>query len=267
MKLQKNWVCSSAAVALAFLGWSGAAIGQTFSSGSTGADGELNLTAVNTTTPVTVRAGGVYHYTTVNIGATHTLRFNRGPDNAPVVILATGDVTITGTIDISGNPGAMPGGVVGPQNGALGGPGGFNGGNGGIFNGPPPAAGQGPGGGAPSLGNGASGGTYAASSAFVALTPLFGGSGGGGGGGSFNFSVGGAGGGGGGAILIASNTRIVLNGTIRSNGGDPLQNNSAGCHNIAAAGAGGAIRLVAPEIVGAGHLRALRGIHVSPNSS
>ena len=31
-----------------------------------------------------------------------TLRFNRNPNNAPVYRLATGDVTISGTIDVSG---------------------------------------------------------------------------------------------------------------------------------------------------------------------
>ena len=232
-----------------------AALGQAFSSGSTGADGALTLTTSGSTN-ITLKPGGVYHYTTVTIGSSHTVNYLRNPDNAPVVILATGDVTIDGTINVNGfaAPNWGSGGSV--RIGAAGGAGGFNGGNGGHFGASFPTAGHGPGGGTPSNGIvGGSGGSYGAPTAFVGLTPLFGGSGGGGSTGSSSFPFGGAGAGGGGAILIASSTRILINGTIRANGGD---GDTAGVL-AGGAGSGGAIRLVAPEIVGVGALQALRG--------
>lgn len=240
------------------------ALGQTFNSGSTGADGPLNVTA---NTNITVRPGGVYNYTTVNIAANQTLRYFRNTDNSPVVILASGDVTISGTIDVSGVSGVAPGfGQTGPNPGGAGGPGGFNGGNGAFISTNPPVtipstAGQGPGGGVagPNGGLGGQGGTYGAPTAFVALTPLFGGSGGGGGGDGQPGNGSGSGGGGGGAILIASNSRIILNGFVRANGAS-TSGSASGCARQAGAGAGGVIRLVAPEVAGSGVLQALRGV-------
>jgi hypothetical protein len=77
------------------------------------------------------------------------------------------------------------------------------------------------------------------------LIPLIGGSGGGGAG-APGTSTGRGGGGGGGAILIASNSRIIINGAIVSNGGiGGTQGNVA-----TNGGSGGAIRLVAPRISG-----------------
>lgn len=76
---------------------------------------------------------------------------------------------------------------------------------------------------------------------------------------------GGAGGGGGGAILIASSTRIIINGTMRANGGAAGVNVNIACTNQGAAGSGGAIRLVAPTIEGPGTLQALRGSYFGPN--
>jgi hypothetical protein len=240
-------------------------LAQTFSSGSTGADGVFNPVAG--TTNITVRPGGVYNYTTVNIPSTATLRYLRSNDNAPVVILASGDVTISGTIELSGFPGGGAGtGATGPAPGGPGGPGGFNGGfSGFVSTNPPltvlPTAGQGPGGGAAAVGvNGAGSGTYAAPTSFVALTPLFGGSGGGGGANGTSGGGAGTGSGGGGAILIASSTRIIVNGTIRANGAAASTNFNIGCIFQPGAGAGGAIRLVAPEISGSGILQALRGL-------
>ena len=245
------------------------AAAQTFSTGSTGADGAFNVT-VGGNTDITVRPGGVYNYTTFNIGPSGIVRFLRNTDNSPVVILVTGDVTISGSLSVSGVDGAAPGATFnGPNPGAAGGPGGFSGGNGGFNNGTPaftvlPTAGHGPGGGTPGVvgGQGGQGGTYGAPTTFVGLVPLFGGSGGGGGTGKTGFPgtvSGGAGGGGGGAIVIASNTRIIINGTLRANGGAASANGSAACENFASAGTGGAIRLVAPQIVGAGRIEALRG--------
>lgn len=240
--------------------WAQAALGQTFSSGSTGADGALIRGSFGNET---VRPGGVYNYTTVNISG--SIRYLRNSDNAPVVILATGDVNISGSIIVDGSNGAGANSIFsGPTVGADGGPGGSNGGNGGFSGGSipaaavPPTAGHGPGGGAPSTGSGAQGGSYAAPTSFVTLTPLFGGSGGGGGQAAF-VSTGGSGGGGAGAILIASSTRINITGQIRANGGNASGGSSGGCTAGGAAGAGGAIRLVAPVITGTGNLQAIRG--------
>lgn len=104
-----------------------------FNSGSTGADGALSPT-VNT--EIELPASGILNYTTVNIPAGVTVKFKRNTANTPVFILASGDVTIAGSLDIRGAD-AKPTGTYG--DGALGddgipgvgGPGGFDGGRGG----------------------------------------------------------------------------------------------------------------------------------------
>src|SRR5687767_9672925 len=113
----------------ALLAWTHAVNGQSFSSGSTQVDGVLNIPA-NSTTSITVRPGGVYNYETITVGANATLRFNRGSDNSPVVLLASGDVTINSgaAIEVGGSNGPTSNGA-GPAPGGLGGPGGFNGGH------------------------------------------------------------------------------------------------------------------------------------------
>ena len=235
--------------------WAQAVLAQTFSSGSTGADGPLIVSGAQT---ITVRPGGVYNYTTVTININSSLNFAPGPDNSPVIMLATGDVTINagGVIAVNGN--ASPGGS--PSIGGSGGPGGFAGGNGGVT--PNLAsAGFGPGGGQPVAGFPGPGqrGTYGAPDAFVTLIPLFGGSGGAGGGSATGSP---AGGGGGGAILIASSTRINFlstNSNIRANGGNWNSGSSLCNNSSSSAGSGGAIRLVAPQIIGPGVLRAIGG--------
>ena len=80
------------------------------------------------------------------------------------------------------------------------------------------------------------------------LIPIVGGSGGGGGAGTPG--VGGAGGGG--AMLIASATRIDLNGSIEAVGGP----NASSIFN---GGSGGAVRLVSPAIAGAGSINVRGG--------
>lgn len=203
-----------------------------FVSGSDGHLGPLNVSGEVT---IDLPPDGVCHYTTITVNGGGRLRFNRNELNTPVWLLATGDVVVDGTIDVSGQAAA------GPAPG-QGGPGGFDGGEGGYggtgFGGTGRAAsGQGPGGGAPN-----SFGLYSYGNAL--LTPLIGGSGGGG----IDGSPGGGGGGGGGAILIASTTRIRLG------GGDPnIMANGAG------AGSGGAIRLVAPLVTGPGSMTARGG--------
>src|SRR5262249_3695116 len=103
---------------------------QSFSSGSTGADGALNAAAGTTT--LTVPPSGVFNFTTVNVPSGATVKFTRNATNTPVTMLATGNVTIAGIIDLSGTVGGAgrSGSVaVGPTGGA-GGPGGFDGGSG-----------------------------------------------------------------------------------------------------------------------------------------
>jgi hypothetical protein len=233
-------------------------LAQTFSSGSTGADGAFNPTCAPTpctvTPPVTLPPSGVFNYTTVNVPAGVTVTYTRNAANTPVTILATGNVTVAGTISVNGTKGT-DGAATGPlfNAGALGGPGGFTGGQGGSRDGVfLPSTGQGPGGGAPGL---TGVGTYGASASFVSLLPLFGGSGGGGGNRAGSFS-GASGAGGGGAVVIASSTQITVTGTVRANGGDAGL--LSGSFN-SGAGSGGAIRLVAPQINGAGILQATGG--------
>jgi hypothetical protein len=231
------------------LGWASGAAGQAFTSGSNGSYGALDVQANQT---LNLPADGIFHCTTIQVAAGATLRFNRNPLNTPVYLLATGDVTINGIIDVSGTVGSQS-----PPVGGQGGPGGFDGGAPGA-GGLPPGAGRGPGAGKGGQDNytvnGAGGGAYGTASTYgraadgatygsPLLIPLVGGSGGGGGIGSPGYP----GGGGGGAILIASDTRIAIagNGSIRAEG---KQMGYSG-------GSGGAVRLVAPAVSGTGSLR------------
>jgi hypothetical protein len=238
---------TTATISCALAIWGQAAIGQSFSSGSSGADGAF---APLTNQNITVRPGGVYHYTSVNIPAGVTVRYFRNTDNAPVVILASGNVTIDGAIVVSGLDSVFPPNET-PALGVIGGPGGSTGGNGGNIGANILAtAGHGPAGGAAGIFNsvGGQGGNYGAPTLFVGLTPLFGGSGGGGG--APSGVNGWPGGGGGGAILIASSTVITVNGAIRANGGNGGAAQTCGA--MGGPGSGGAIRLVAPQIAGTG---------------
>ena len=112
---------------------------QAFNSGSTGADGALNITADTT---LQLPPNGVFNFTTINVAAGRTLKFTKNSLNTPIYLLATGDVIIAGTINLSGTNanGGAPG---------VGGPGGFDGGAGGFGIGASTAAGDGlgPGGG------------------------------------------------------------------------------------------------------------------------
>src|SRR5438132_9969082 len=135
-----------AAAGLLALG-GGPAAAQTFNSGGTGADGAFSPTS---TTTLTLPPSGVFNFTTVNIPSGVTVRFTKNATNTPVTILASGDVTIAGTIDVSGAPGGGGSGqTLLTPNGGRGGPGGFDGGSGsnGIVS-TTGGAGLGPGGGA-----------------------------------------------------------------------------------------------------------------------
>ncbi|MEN9676397.1 MAG: hypothetical protein RIS76_2293 [Verrucomicrobiota bacterium] len=228
-----------------------------FSSGSTGADGPLNVTS---NTVVQLPADGVLNYTTITVGVSNSLTFKRNVLNTPVYLLATGDVVIDGSINVNGGTGS-----VAPLSGGLGGPGGFDGGAGGFTSADnvlPGGAGMGPGGGLPGPGgnynfNGAGAGAYGARPPAAnaldgvaygsrLLIPLVGGSGGGGVNGDPNRG----GGGGGGAVLVASNTRITVSstGSIVARSGEAVE---VSRYN---SGSGGAVRLVAPRVYGTGTL-------------
>jgi hypothetical protein len=217
---------------------------------------------------MTDRPDGIWNFTTITVPAGVTVRFNKNAANTPVRWLATGDVTIDGTLILNGERGDrdLPVGTV-----ARGGPGGFDGGRravrvdvSGSSIGSP---GQGPGGGLPgtavdptNLRDGQPG-QYRDAYGNVFLQPLLGGSGGGGGASSETLN-GGHGGGGGGAIMIASSRDIFLNGSIHANGGD--QGLFSGS-SYGGRGSGGAILLRADRVLGNGILEAFGGTSSFPN--
>ena len=104
-------------------------MGQTFDAGSNGSYGPLNITA-DTTLPMP--ADGIFRCTTITVASGTTLRFSRNPLNTPVYLLASGDVSIAGSIDVSAT-GPVDG--SGRTIGGAGGPGGFDGGASGEFGG------------------------------------------------------------------------------------------------------------------------------------
>jgi hypothetical protein len=257
-----------------FLLWSLNIQAQVYSSGSTGADGAFAPTA-NTT--LSLPTNGVFNFTTVNIPSGVTVTFTPNAVNTPVTILATGDITIAGTISVNGSNGlpvSSTGAVVNP--GGAGGPGGYPGGSGGARSttNNSPFDGIGPGGGICCYSTVyyttmifGVGGTYGGNASFVSLIPLFGGSGGSGGNSDSSYT-GASGGGGGGAILISSSTTITVTGAITANGGIGGNNSvwyaSGGGYyfyfNQGGSGSGGAIRLVAPQIAGTGSIQATGGV-------
>jgi hypothetical protein len=256
----------------AAIGLMGVALGaapvfaQSFSSGSTGADGAF--TPPTGVTTLTLPPSGVFNFTTVTIAANATVKFTRNAANTPVTMLASGNVTIAGVIDVSG---AAGGGIrlnstIAGSNGGPGGPGGFDGGSGaaGVVS-TIGGAGLGAGGGtgstgqssgaggaghlvagATGVGSGAGGGGAAYGTA--SLLPLVGGSGGGGGG-AVAPNSGGGGGGGGGALLIASSGTINLTGQILAQGGNGGASVLTGVSS-GGGGSAGSVRLIATTITG-----------------
>lgn len=248
-----------------------------FVSGSTGADGAL---VVSQSTSMQVPESGVFNFTTVTINTGVTLTFKPNAQNTPVTILATGNVTINGTISLNGanssflipgngGPGGFKGGVggVASQSGRRGeGPGG---GLGGASHSGSNGGGSGGGGGFSSTGTsgsnytssapgGAGGGSYGNER----LLPMIGGSGGGGGGGTSAY-VGGGGGGGGGSIVIASSGTITVGtyGTLSANGGTGANGEGSSYNGGGGGGgAGGSIRLIANTISGSGDITATGGL-------
>lgn len=259
---------------------------QTFTSGSTGADGPFSPTGSVT---VNLPPNGVFNFTTVNIPSGVTARFARNVANTPVTLLASGNVTIAGNIDIGGSPGGGNSSqtLMGNNRGG-GGPGGFDGGNGangivstiggaGLGSGggaggePIGSVIQAGGGGAGHVAPGVGGGTGAVGGSAYGtqtLLPLIGGSGGGGGGARFRGApeggggTGGGGGGGGGAILIASSQTLTLTGSILARGGNATANigGSPAPPGGGGGGSGGAVRLVATTLTGTGGIAVNAGL-------
>lgn len=223
-------------------------------------------------------AEGVLHFTTFSVPAGVTLMFIRNAGSTPVVILAQGDVTIAGTVDVSGENGNASG-TAGAGRGGRGGPGGFRGGNGEVVvTSPGGGSGLGPGGaagccsggsnsGAGGAGfgtgggqGGSAGGLGGAPYGTIGLVPFVGGSGGGGG--SAFGSGGGGGGGGGGAILIASSAKITVAST-----GSILAKGGIGAREAGGGGSGGAIRMVSNNMIHSGALNTSGGAGAATSSS
>lgn len=265
-----------------------------YNSGSTGADGEFNPTSSQA---VQLPPDGVFNYTSVNIPAGVTITYIKNANNTPVTILASGNVNIAGTIDVSASS-------VDATGGGIAGPGGYNGGASGTavakaawlngYSSPNVGrAGQGPGGGSPGMPK-LSGGLYSTGYADVSnggggafgtapaaahlscpavpgavygnemLIPMEGGSGGGGGAGGVAIN-GTGGGGGGGALLIAASGTINVTGSLLAQGGIPasaytLYGNSVLRGTSGGGGSGGAIRLIATQITGNGTISAAGGV-------
>lgn len=270
-------------------------LGYAFDSGSTEADGAFSPVV---STEVQIPASGIFNFTTVNIPSGVTITFAKNARNTPVTILASGDVTIAGIINLDGSRstdvGAAGDGNIGDDGlPGSGGPGGFDGGRGGQpgnndairrgGNGLGPGAGSSTGtyvvsyrGGGGCSASGASystsgGGTFnngtgtcpifSAGPTYgsTTLLPLIGGSGGGGGAGGVSFG-GSGGGGGGGAILIASSGIVTVSGSILARGGNSGNTGGTGRGGLGGGGSGGAIRIVATSIAGNGTINADNGV-------
>lgn len=196
-----------------------------FNSGSTGADGALDLSGcqphqISGACEVQLPESGILNYTTVNIPNGKRLQFIRNSRNTPVIILAQGNVNIAGAIEVNaGRYRLYPNGWY--FDFFTSGPGGFDAGDYGR-------SGFGPGGG---LISGDSNGKWIGP---LSLTPIIGGSGGAD-----------KGGGGGGAVVIASSTSINVSGSVSASG--------VGANGFySKSGSGGAIRLVSHSITVAG---------------
>ena len=198
-----------------------AAVGQSFSSGSTGADGALDLTSGDKV--VQLPPAGILNYTTVNIPSGRTLSFQNNLTNTPVIMLAQGAVNIAGNINISASQ---------QKNANIPGPGGF-------YGGAPGQPGLGPGGGVQA---GPANGSWVGP---LSLVPIIGGSGSAG-------CISGGSAAGGGAIAIASSVSITMAAQINAAGGYGAD----GCSYSYWYGAAGAIRLVANAINVSGNFNA-----------
>ena len=249
---------------------------QVLDSGSTGVDGELTFTETGTIDfepaafdpPLDEDGDGVYHFTTITIPSGVQLRLRADRlGSRPVIWLASGDVTVRGSLVLSGESGKAASSDL--RGAATPGAGGYRGGLGSMDGEAEPTPGEGPGGGSPSdpatnTSGGGAGHRVAGTDGTGDvpggepygndfLVPLVGGSGGGGGWGG--------GGAGGGALLIASSTRIRIDGAIdaRGGGGGRRSAFTSSQSGGGGGGSGGAIRLRTPTLAGDGQLLARGG--------
>lgn len=217
----------------------------------TGADGAY---APGTSTTL---AGGTYNFTTVTIPAGVTVTVS---GNQPLVIKATGTVSINGVIDASGTNGGDGVTFSTFGTGGTGRGGGANGGNGSYSSSAGPLAGAvgagtgpgaagggwsgGGGGGHVAVGGSSGGGGGAGGMLYgtADLMTLTFGSGGGGGSGGLNCGAGGGGGGGGGIWISAQTIAVGAAGAIRANGGAGGSDGTGNCGG-GGGGSGGSIRL------------------------
>jgi hypothetical protein len=180
----------------------------------------------------------VFKYASVNIPVGVTVTFKNHPSHAPVVWLVSGNVAISGTVNLDGKSGNTdPILKLAPTES---GPGGFRGNAYGPSGRGP---GFGPGGGA----SDAQSGSYSSTYGNPQILPLIGGSGGGSSTSGYGYITGGAGGG---AILLGVTGNLQHTGLISANGGRGSGNSY---------GSGGAIRLIAEQVTGNGSLSAVGG--------
>lgn len=260
--------------------WMAVPHAQSFPSGSDGSDGALTI-APNLGTivfdpadsarwgrPLDADGDAVFNFSTITIGAGTTVRLTADRIARSVYWLATGDVSIAGTIDLRGAAGIRGSDLGARRQLAVPGPGGFAGGAGGRIGVVAATAGDGPGGGEPGLlscsGTGPQrcgvGGRFSSNRYLVSLV------GGSGGGGSLWDDAYHNGGAGGGALLIASSTSLsfTTSASILAGGG---AGGSFNFVNFGGGGSGGAIRLVAPTINAAGTLSVTGGSGNSATST
>ena len=100
------------ALLVTFVSLQGFSQSTPFVSGSTGADGALSFPAnagVVYFDPANFppRLDNIYHFTTITIPVGTTVRLSGWLINGPVYWLATGDVQIQGTVDLTGKPGHL----------------------------------------------------------------------------------------------------------------------------------------------------------------
>ena len=161
----------------------------------TGADGSYSP---GTFSPQLVLSSGEYNFTDFTLPAGVTLT---SPGTSPLIIRATGTVTISGILDLRGENGNTAGQGIGGSSGGASGTDGQNGSN--SWGG---------------SGSDGQGGSTNVSLASTDVTSISGGTGGQGGRSGSSVYVGSGGGGGGGAVAIVANS-IVVDGSILVGGG------------------------------------------------
>ncbi len=239
-----------------------------FSSGSDESDGALLLDDPGNTIVfdpfalgLDTDGDGIFHFTTITVTANTTVRLSAREIDRPIFWLATGDVDLSGILDLNGETGQNGTGVLnnGEVQVAIGGAGGYHGGVGQVYYDESSFAtdGGGPGAGVVRDGDSGTGGVNTYMNKFG--VPLVGGSGGGGGASNSQYAegnpaTGGGGGAGGGCILIASDTFISIpsSGAIHASGGG----GGLGVGKGGGGGSGGMIRIVAPTLNFKGSLNA-----------